>query len=65
MTGKWADKKLPPLDEATPEGFCAVQAACVHQCLDDRKVPRRAPDGRVLSLWGRVEEYVRIKINGN
>lgn len=52
-----ADKRLPPQNEASPEGHCAVEAACVHHCLDDRDVPRKSEDGRTLSLWGRVVRW--------
>ena len=52
------DKRLPILDQNTPEGSCAIDAFCVHQCLDDREVPRQLGANR-LSLWGRVCEYVR------
>ncbi len=48
-----ADQNLGLIDEADPVGWCVVQAACVHKCLDDRGVPRETGDG-TLSLWGRV-----------
>lgn len=49
-----------PTDVAVPTFHAAEEAACVHLCLDDRKVPRIDHRGEKLSLWGRVTEYVRI-----
>jgi hypothetical protein len=46
--------------EETPLGHAAVEAECVHRCLDDRGVPRSAPTGEVYSLWGRVEQYRKL-----
>lgn len=50
------DKRLPPLDETIPEGWCALQAACVHRLLDERGVQRSDGDG-TLTLWGRVMRF--------
>jgi uncharacterized protein YodC (DUF2158 family) len=36
-----SDKRLPPMDEASPEGHCAVDAACVRRQLADLGIPRR------------------------
>ena len=54
------DKCIGIQNEATPEGHCAVEAACVHRCLDDRDVSRKEGD-QTLSLWGRVMEFVRME----
>lgn len=50
------DKRLPPINEATPEGHCAMAAACAHRCLDDAGVPRKDRHG-TLSLWGRIVRF--------
>ncbi len=55
----YPDQQLGPVDEATPIGHCAVEAACVHHCLDDRHIPRADSKGETYSLWGRVEQYKR------
>lgn len=56
-----ADKRIGPLDEAIPEGFCAVGAVAAHHCLDGAGVPRDCPQG-VYSLWGRVLEYAKMRV---
>lgn len=56
---KAADKKLGIVNEATPEGKCAVDAACVHQCLDEKGVPRADDEGLEYTLWGRVLRFVQ------
>ena len=54
-----SDQRLPAdLNEAAPEGHCAVEAASVHRCLDEHGIPRTGPGGS-LSLWGRVEAYAK------
>jgi hypothetical protein len=59
MLDEWPppDQRLPPMNEASPEGHCAVEAACVHKCLDDRAVPREDAAGNTYSLWGRVLKF--------
>lgn len=54
-------REVMPGDVATPTGHAAEEAQCVHLCLDDRRVPRTAANGEVLSLWGRVCEYLRMR----
>lgn len=53
------DRLLPEsLDETNPVEFCAVEASCVHLCLDIKNIPREC-SGMVLTLWGRVLEFVK------
>jgi len=57
------DKRLPPQNEADPAGYCAMQAACVHLCLDERQVPRSDAEGKEYSLWGRILLYIEQQNN--
>jgi hypothetical protein len=47
-------ESVMPINEADPVGHLAVEALCVHRCLDDRNVPRADERGETYSLWGRV-----------
>lgn len=53
-------REVDPGNVATPTGYAAEEAECVHLCLDDRHVPRVAENGEPYPLWGRVCEYMRM-----
>lgn len=38
----------------------AEDIECLHMNLDDMKVPRNDADGKIYSMWGRVQIYKGI-----
>lgn len=54
-------REVSTRDVGIPAFYEAEDAACVHLCLDDRRVPRADANGKPYSLWGRVCEYVRMQ----